>query len=87
MANIKSQIKRNRQNKKRRELNRVFRGSARKALQKARTAIENGDKEIAQEKVMIAVKALDKAASKKIFHKNKVARQKSHLVQQFNSME
>lgn len=87
MANIKSQIKRNRQNKKRRELNRVFRGSARTALRKARTAIENGEKEIAEEKVMIAVKALDKAAAKKIIHKNKAARQKSHLIQQFNSME
>ena len=87
MANIKSQIKRNRQNKKRRELNRVFRGSARTALRKARTAIENGEKEIAQEKVMIAVKALDKAAAKKIIHKNKAARQKSHLIQHFNSME
>lgn len=87
MANIKSQIKRNRQNKKRRELNRVFRGSARKALRKARTAIENGDKEIAQEKVMIAVKALDKAAAKKIIHKNKAARQKSHLMQHLNIME
>ena len=87
MANIKSQIKRNRQNKKLRELNRVFRGSARTALRKARTAIENGEKEIAQEKVMIAVKALDKAAAKKIIHKNKAARQKSHLIQHFNSME
>ena len=87
MANIKSQIKRNRQNKKRRELNRVFRGSARTALRKARTAIDSGEKEIAEEKVMIAVKALDKAAAKKIIHKNKAARQKSRLMQQFNSME
>ena len=87
MANIKSQIKRNRQNKKRRELNRVFRGSARTALQKARKAIESGETEIAREKTMVAVKALDKAAAKGIIHKNKAARQKSHLVQQLNNME
>lgn len=87
MANIKSQIKRNRQNKKRRELNRVFRGSARTALRKARMAIENGEVEIAREKTMIAVKALDKAAAKGIIHKNKAARQKSHLMLHLNNME
>jgi len=87
LANIKSQIKRNRQNKKRRELNRVFRGSARTALRKARMAIENGEVEIAREKTMIAVKALDKAAAKGIIHKNKAARQKSHLMLHLNNME
>ncbi|MEA3326211.1 MAG: 30S ribosomal protein S20 [Chloroflexota bacterium] len=87
MANIKSQIKRNRQNKKRRELNRVFRGSARTALRKARMAIESSETDIAREKTMIAVKALDKAAAKGIIHKNKAARQKSHLMQQLNKME
>jgi len=87
LANIKSQIKRNRQNKKRRELNRVFRGSARKALRKARVAIEGGDVEEARAATMIATKALDKAAAKGIFHKNKVARQKSRLMQRLNSME
>lgn len=87
MANIKSQIKRNRQNKKRRELNRVFRGSARTALRKARMAIESGEADIAYEKVMVAVKALDKAAAKSIIHKNKAARQKSHLMRHLNDME
>lgn len=86
MANIKSQIKRNRQNEKRRELNRVFRGRARTALQKARIAISDGELEAAREKTLIAVKALDKAAAKGIIHKNKAARQKSSLMRQFNNM-
>lgn len=87
MANIKSQIKRNRQNIKRRALNRVFRGSARTALRNARLAIENGDLEKAQAATQLATKALDKAASKGVIHANKAARQKSRLMQRLNAME
>jgi len=87
LANIKSQIKRNRQNLKRRDLNRVFRGRARTALKKARLAIESGNVEEAREATQIATKALDKAAAKGVFHKNKAARQKSRLVQNLNNME
>ena len=86
MANIKSQIKRNRQNEKRRELNRVFRGRARTALRKARMAITEGEVDTAREKTLVAIKALDKAAAKGIIHKNKAARQKSSLMKQLNSM-
>jgi len=87
LANIKSQIKRNRQNEKRRVRNRVLRGSTRTALRKAHLAIENGDKEEAQAAAMLATKELDKAASKGIIHKNKAARQKSRLMQQLHSMK
>ncbi len=87
MANLKSQIKRNRQNKKRRELNRIFRGSARTALRKARVAIEQGEVEEARAATQVALKALDKAAAKGVIHKNKAARQKSSLMKQLNGME
>ncbi len=87
MANIKSQIKRNRQNLKRREHNRIFRGSARKALSKARVAIENGDLEAAQAATFKATKAIDKAAAKGIIHKNKAARQKSRLMKYLKTIE
>jgi len=87
LANIKSQIKRNRQNKKRRDLNRVYRGRARTALKKARLAIESGNLEEARTATQTATKALDKAAAKGVFHKNKAARQKSRLMQQLNNME
>lgn len=87
MANIKSQIKRNRQNIKRRALNRVVRGNFRSALRKARVAIESGEVEQARTAAEAATKALDKAAAKGVIHKNKAARQKSRLMQRLNSME
>jgi len=87
LANIKSQIKRNRQNKKRRDQNRVVRGRARTALKKARLAIESGNVEEARTATQVATKALDKAAAKGVFHQNKAARQKSRLMQRFNSMD
>jgi small subunit ribosomal protein S20 len=87
LANIKSQIKRNRQNKKRRDLNRMFRGNARSAIRKAQAAIESGKLEEARAATHAAVKALDKAAAKNIVHKNKAARQKSNLMRKLNSME
>ena len=87
LANIKSQIKRNRQNKKLREQNRIYRGSARTAVRKVNAAIENGNAEEAQAAAMIAVQALDKAAAKGVIHKNNAARRKSRLMQQVNAMD
>lgn len=87
MANIKSQIKRNRQNTKQRARNRVYRGSARTAVRDARAAIGNGEAEDARVAAMIALKALDKAAAKGVIHKNNAARRKSRLMQQLNSMD
>ena len=87
MANIKSQIKRNRQNIKRRARNRVVRGNFRSALSKARLAIESGDLDQATAAAFAATKALDKAAAKGVIHKNKAARTKSRLMQHLHSME
>ena len=61
MANIKSQIKRNRQNDKRRLRNRVYRGTARIAVKNARTAIDSGVPE-STAALASAISALDKAA-------------------------
>ncbi len=80
MANIKSQIKRNRQNEKRRVHNRVFRGKARTLVSKARTLVASGDQETSVEAVRQAVSALDKAAEKGVIHKNNAARRKSRLM-------
>jgi len=79
LANIKSQIKRNRQNEKRRISNRIYRGRARTFVAKARQAID-GNTEEAKEAVLQAVSALDKAASKGVIHKNNAARRKSRLM-------
>ena len=86
MANIKSQIKRNRQNEKRRVHNRVFRGRARTLISKAQTAIESGSKDTAAEAVKMAISSLDKAAEKGIIHKNNAARRKSRLMKRLNEL-
>ena len=79
MANIKSQIKRNRQNEKRRLRNRVFRGAARTAVKQAQAAmVEGADNSKAA--VVAAISALDKAAEKGVIHKNNAARRKSRLM-------
>ncbi len=86
MANIKSAIKRNRQNEKRRLQNRIYRGSARTQVKNARVAITTGDQEKAAAEVKDAVCKLDLAASKGIIHKNNAARRKSRLMKRLNSM-
>lgn len=78
MANIKSAIKRNKQNEKRRIRNRVVRGRARTLVTKARTAIVKGDE--AATAVATAISALDRAAGKGVIHKNNAARRKSRLM-------
>jgi small subunit ribosomal protein S20 len=79
LANIKSQIKRNRQNEKRRVRNRTYRGAARTAVNQARTAAADnapGTKET----VMQAISTLDKAAAMGVIHANNAARRKSRLM-------
>jgi len=78
LANIKSQIKRNRQNEKRRLRNRVFRGNARVAVKDARTSIENGQETKAS--VAAALSALDKAAQRGAIHPRNAARRKGRLM-------
>jgi small subunit ribosomal protein S20 len=78
LANIQSQIKRNRQNEKRRLRNRDFRGSARSAVRDALSAISTGDN--SKEAVARAISALDKAAQKGAIHGRNAARRKSRLI-------
>lgn len=80
MANIASQIKRNKQNEKRRVRNRVARGSARTAVKKAQVQLESGKTEETRKSVLEAISVLDKAAQKGIIHKNNAARRKSRLM-------
>jgi small subunit ribosomal protein S20 len=87
LANIKSQIKRNRQNEKRRLRNRVFRGSARTAVRDARAVIEEGEQPASKEAVLAAVSRLDKAAEKGAIHKNNAARRKSRLMKALAALE
>ncbi|MFN2236773.1 MAG: 30S ribosomal protein S20 [Anaerolineales bacterium] len=87
MANIKSQIKRNRQNQKQRARNRVYRGSARTFVKKARLAIESGDLDAARAATIQAASALDKAAQKGVLHKNNASRRKGRLMKQLAALE
>lgn len=86
MANIKSQIKRNRQNDKHRLRNRVVRGSTRSFIAKARTALSGSNTETATEAVKTAIRMLDKAAEKGVIHKNNAARRKSRLMKHLAAM-
>jgi small subunit ribosomal protein S20 len=80
LANIKSQIKRNHQNDKRRLHNRAFRGSARAAVIKAHDALKGDSAETSKAAVLTAISQLDKASRKGVIHKNNAARRKSRLM-------
>jgi small subunit ribosomal protein S20 len=82
LANIKSAIKRNKQNEKKRVRNRVFRGKARTFVQKARAAMSSATPEASQTAVATAISILDRAAAKGVVHKNNAARRKSRLMKQ-----
>ena len=84
MANIKSQIKRNRQSEKARQRNKSERSVLKTKVKSFVTAAEAGD-DAAQERFQDVSRALDKAASKGIIHKNKAANQKSRLAKKLSS--
>ncbi|MGH3737999.1 MAG: 30S ribosomal protein S20 [Micromonosporaceae bacterium] len=86
MANIKSQIKRNRQNEKRRLRNKAVKTSLKTAVRKFRETVEAGDVEQADALMRQASRALDKAASKGVIHKNQAANRKSALAHQLASL-
>ncbi|RJS46961.1 30S ribosomal protein S20 [Nocardioides cavernaquae] len=79
MANIKSQIKRNKQNEVARERNKSVKTGLKSAIRKFREAAEAGDKTAAAEAAQVALKKLDKAASKGVIHKNQAANRKSSI--------
>lgn len=79
MANIKSQIKRNRQNEKNRIRNRNLRGAARTAVNAARNAFEENEPNT-KEAVLKAISTLDKASEKGVIHKNNASRRKGRLM-------
>jgi small subunit ribosomal protein S20 len=83
MANIKSQIKRNRQNERLRARNRAVKSELRTRLKNAVTSV-GSDAEEAE--LRLAIKRIDMAASKGIIHKNQAANRKSGLVRRINSL-
>ena len=86
MATHKSAEKRNRQNKKRR-----LRNASVKSLVKTRTknvleAVGEKNPETAKGKLLEAIATIDKAAAKKVFHKNTASRKISKLTRKVNAL-
>jgi small subunit ribosomal protein S20 len=86
MANIKSQIKRNKQNEKRAERNKAVRTALKTSTKKIRTAVDTGDAEEAQARQRETARSLDKAVAKGIVHKRTAARRKSRLAKAVGSV-
>jgi small subunit ribosomal protein S20 len=84
MANIKSQIKRNRQTIKRTERNKAVRSELKTRTKNANNAVETGADDAA-ELTRLAVKRVDTAATKGVIHKNAAARRKSRLMRRLNA--
>ncbi|GAA3646406.1 30S ribosomal protein S20 [Microbacterium marinilacus] len=79
MANIKSQIKRNKTNEKARERNKAVKSELKSVVRRTREAVAAGDKAAAEAALVKAGKKLDKAVSKGVIHKNQAANRKSAI--------
>jgi small subunit ribosomal protein S20 len=79
VANIKSQIKRNRTNERARQRNVAVKSALKTSVRRFRTAAESGDAAAAATALQVASKALDKAVSKGVIHKNQAANRKSGM--------
>jgi small subunit ribosomal protein S20 len=86
VANIKSQIKRNKQNEKRHQRNKAVKSELKTVVRKFREAAEAGDKDTAIEASRVASRKLDKAVSKGVIHKNQAANRKSAIMKQASSL-
>ena len=83
MANIKSQIKRNKQNVVDRERNKAVKSEIRTRTKTAVAAVGSENEELA---LRTAIKRIDKAAAKGIIHKNQAANKKSGLMRRVNAL-
>ena len=79
MANIKSQIKRNRQNEIARERNKAVKSGLKTAIRRFNEAVTAGDADNAKALAADAGRKLDKAASKGVIHQNQAANRKSAI--------
>ena len=86
VANIKSQIKRIRQNEKRRLRNKSVKSALKTAIRKFHAALESGDRELATTLARDASRKLDKAVSKGVIHKNQAANKKSAIAKKLQAV-
>jgi small subunit ribosomal protein S20 len=87
VANIKSQIKRNKQNEKARLRNKAVKSELKTAIRQFRDAAEAGDLDKAVAAQRNAARKLDKAASKGVIHKNQAANRKSALAKRTAALQ
>ncbi|MFQ5948651.1 MAG: 30S ribosomal protein S20 [Acidimicrobiia bacterium] len=86
MANIASQMKRNRQNTKRRRRNQAVRSELKTRTRNALEAAQAGDAETADELLRAAQSRIDTAVAKGVLHPRTAARRKSRLRKRINDL-
>ena len=86
MANIKSQIKRNRRNEVQRDRNVAVRSRVRTFVRRFREAADAGDRASAETAYQDAARELDRAAAKGVVHRNNAANRKSGMAQRLRSL-
>ncbi len=84
MANIKSQIKRNKQNEKARARNKAVKSELRTRTKSAVSSVGTDNEEAA---LRLAIKRIDMAAAKGVIHKNQAANRKSGLTRRINKLK
>ncbi len=84
MANIKSAKKRIKVIEKKTLRNKMIKTRTKTAIKKVNLALANSNVEEAKANLTNAIKAIDKACSKGVFHKNTASRKKSRLVKAVN---
>jgi len=86
VANIKSQIKRNKTNEKAHERNKAVKSELKTLVRQTRAAVAAGDKTAAEATLKKAAVKLDKAVSKGVLHKNQASNRKSAIAKQVASL-
>ncbi len=87
MAHSLSAKKRNRQNSKRRTINRARKSQVKTQVKRLETALTQGDVEAASTEYRLVAQKLDKVASTSTMHKNTAARRKSRLAKRLNALK
>lgn len=86
VANIKSQIKRNKTNDKAHERNKAVKSELKTHIRATRAAVVSGDKAAAEAALKAATRKLDKAVSKGVIHQNQAANRKSSIAKQVSAL-
>jgi small subunit ribosomal protein S20 len=87
VANIKSQIKRNKQNEKARQRNKAVKSALKTSVRQFRQAADAGQADEATRAMRAAYVKLDKAVSKGVIHKNQAANRKSAIAKRAAQLE